>query len=53
MGHVILTSHLLPLLKRTADAGNTVRIVNLASNAHEVSLKLLGSQYFQRLDEIY
>ena len=37
MGHVILTSHLLPILKKTADAGNTVRIVNLASNAHEMA----------------
>ncbi|KAK5117527.1 hypothetical protein LTR62_004949 [Meristemomyces frigidus] len=35
MGHVILTSHLLPLLKKTADKGNKVRIVNTASNAHE------------------
>lgn len=34
-GHVVLTSHLLPLLKKTADAGNTVRIVNLASNLHQ------------------
>ncbi|KAI2827441.1 hypothetical protein CBS133816_6550 [Aspergillus niger] len=32
MGHVVLTSHLLPTLKKTADAGNTVRIVNLSSN---------------------
>lgn len=37
MGHVILTSHLLPLLKKTASAGNTVRIVNQASNAHQSS----------------
>lgn len=35
MGHVILTSHLLPLMKRTAAQGFTVRIVNLASNLHE------------------
>ncbi|KAI7190841.1 retinol dehydrogenase 12, partial [Hortaea werneckii] len=35
MGHVVLTSHLLPLVKKTANAGNTVRIVNLASNAHQ------------------
>ncbi|KAI9703092.1 MAG: hypothetical protein M1820_005964 [Bogoriella megaspora] len=35
MGHVVLTSHLLPLLRKTADAGDKVRIVNLASNAHE------------------
>ncbi|RAL12894.1 retinol dehydrogenase 12 [Aspergillus homomorphus CBS 101889] len=34
MGHVVLTSHLLPTLKKTADAGNTVRIVNLSSNVH-------------------
>nr|POE53364.1 putative oxidoreductase bli-4, mitochondrial [Quercus suber] len=34
-GHVILTSNLLPVLKKTADAGNVVRIVNLASNLHE------------------
>ncbi|RAK98715.1 retinol dehydrogenase 12 [Aspergillus ibericus CBS 121593] len=32
MGHVVLTSHLLPTLKKTADAGETVRIVNLSSN---------------------
>jgi len=35
MGHVILTSHLLPLMKKTASNGNTVRIVNLGSNAHQ------------------
>ncbi|GAB7353394.1 hypothetical protein MBLNU459_g3868t1 [Dothideomycetes sp. NU459] len=34
MGHVVFTSHLLPTLKKTADAGHTVRIVNLASNLH-------------------
>ncbi len=34
MGHVILTSHLLPLMKETAQNGNTVRIVCTASNAH-------------------
>lgn len=34
MGHVVLTSHLLPFLKKTADQGHVVRIVNLASNAH-------------------
>lgn len=34
IGHVILTSHLLPLLKDTAASGNTVRIVNFGSNAH-------------------
>lgn len=35
MGHVVLTSHLLNLMKKTAESGNTVRIVNLASNAHQ------------------
>ncbi|KAI9797816.1 MAG: hypothetical protein M1833_005319 [Piccolia ochrophora] len=35
MGHVILTSHLLPILKDTASKGNVVRIVNQASNAHQ------------------
>ncbi|KAK8091389.1 uncharacterized protein PG998_015204 [Apiospora kogelbergensis] len=35
MGHVVLTSHLLPLMKETAKKGDTVRIVNLASNAHQ------------------
>lgn len=34
MGHVILTSHLLPLLKETSEKGNTVRIVCFGSNAH-------------------
>jgi len=38
MGHVILTSHLLPLIKKTASEGHTVRITNQASNAHEVLL---------------
>lgn len=36
MGHVILTSHLLPLMKKTCEGeGNIVRIVNQASNAHQ------------------
>lgn len=35
MGHVVLTSHLLPLLKSTAEKGNTVRLVQLGSNVHE------------------
>ncbi|KAF2118848.1 hypothetical protein BDV96DRAFT_643016 [Lophiotrema nucula] len=38
-GHVVLTSHLLPTLKATASKGHTVRIVNMASNAHESSPK--------------
>jgi NAD(P)-dependent dehydrogenase (short-subunit alcohol dehydrogenase family) len=32
---VILVSHLLPTLKKTAEKGNTVRIVALGSNAHQ------------------
>ena len=37
MAHVILTSHLLPIMKKTASSGNTVRIVNLGSNAHQAT----------------
>lgn len=33
--HVIMTSHLLPLLKKTAEKGDYVRIVNMTSNLHE------------------
>lgn len=39
IGHVILTSHLLPVLKKTAATGDTVRIVNLGSNAHQSTPK--------------
>jgi NAD(P)-dependent dehydrogenase (short-subunit alcohol dehydrogenase family) len=39
MGHVILTSHLLPVLKSTAEKGDKVRIVQLASNAHQSAPK--------------
>lgn len=34
MGHVVLTSHLLPLMKQTAKNGNIVRISNQSSNLH-------------------
>ncbi|KAG5937000.1 hypothetical protein E4U59_004660 [Claviceps monticola] len=34
MGHAVLTSQLLPLMKKTADAGSVVRIVNVSSNLH-------------------
>ncbi|KAF2210855.1 hypothetical protein CERZMDRAFT_44560 [Cercospora zeae-maydis SCOH1-5] len=34
-GHVLLTSYLLPLLKSTAESGNTVRVTMQASNAHQ------------------
>ena len=36
IGHTILTSKLLPLIKKSASS-NKVRIVNLASNAHQFS----------------
>lgn len=49
MGHVVLTSHLLPLLKKTAEAGNTVRIVNLASNMHQNAPKETA---FASVDEL-
>ncbi|CAL3972856.1 hypothetical protein PZA11_004140 [Diplocarpon coronariae] len=37
VGHVILTSHLLPLIKNTAksNSGDKVRLVMLGSNAHQ------------------
>ncbi|KAM3500959.1 hypothetical protein MY10362_005954 [Beauveria mimosiformis] len=35
IGHAILTSHLLPLMKKTANTGSMVRIVNMSSNLHE------------------
>lgn len=49
MGHVVLTSHLLPLLKSTAEKGNTVRLVQLASNAHQGAPK---DTKFESLDEL-
>lgn len=48
-GHVILTSHLLPLLKKTADAGSKVRIVNLSSSLHESTPKETA---FKDVDEL-
>lgn len=49
MGHAILTSELLPLLKSTADKGDPVRIVNLASNAHQATPK---DTAFESLSEL-
>jgi len=49
IGHVVLTSHLLSLLKKTADAGHTVRIVNLGSNAHQNTPKETA---FASIDEL-
>ncbi|KAK9773023.1 putative Oxidoreductase bli-4 [Seiridium cardinale] len=49
MGHVVLTSHLLPLLKKTAEQGNTVRISNQASNAHQATP---SDTKFESLEEL-
>ncbi|KAJ3540206.1 hypothetical protein NM208_g5162 [Fusarium decemcellulare] len=48
-GHALLTSNLLPLLKKTAEEYGTVRIVNLASNAHQGAPK---DTKFESLDEL-
>ena len=37
MGHTIITSHLLPLLKSTASKDNIVRVVTVASNSHQAA----------------
>ncbi|KAH9908430.1 retinol dehydrogenase 12 [Xylariomycetidae sp. FL2044] len=49
IGHVILTSHLLPLLKKTAEEGNVVRIANQSSNAHQGAP---SDTKFESLDEL-
>jgi NAD(P)-dependent dehydrogenase (short-subunit alcohol dehydrogenase family) len=49
IGHVILTSHLLPLMKKTAEQGHTVRIANQGSNAHE---QAPSDVKFESLDEL-
>ena len=49
IAHVILTSHLLPVLKSTAEKGNTVRISNQASNAHQATP---SDTKFASLDEL-
>lgn len=53
MGHIVLTSHLLPLLRKTASQGNTVRIVNLASNAHESASKDTKSESIEESKKGY
>ncbi|KAF2811975.1 NAD(P)-binding protein [Mytilinidion resinicola] len=53
IGHVVLTSHLLPLLKKTAEQGNTVRIVNLASNTHESAPKETKFESVEELNKDY
>lgn len=49
MSHVIITSHLLPILKKTASSSNTVRIVNQAANAHQLCP---SDTKFASLDEL-
>lgn len=49
MGHVVLTSHLLPLLKKTASPSSTVRIVNQSSNLHQ---QAPSDTKFASLDEL-
>jgi len=51
MGHVVLTSHLLPLMKTTAEKGNVVRIVNLASNLHTSTPKDLKFESLEELNQ--
>lgn len=52
-GHTVLTSHLLPLLKKTADAGNKVRIVNLSSSLHENAPKETAFKDVEELQKNY
>ncbi|KEF59103.1 uncharacterized protein A1O9_03947 [Exophiala aquamarina CBS 119918] len=49
IGHVVLTSHLLPLLKKTSEEKGTVRIQIQASNAHQAAPKDVA---FASLDEL-
>ncbi|KAF4969135.1 hypothetical protein FSARC_3572 [Fusarium sarcochroum] len=49
IGHVLLTSYLLELLKKTAEQHGTVRIVNQASNAHQGAP---SDVKFESLDEL-
>jgi len=49
MGHSILISHLLPVFKKTAEKGNTVRIVLFGSNAHQATP---SDCKFESLDEL-
>ncbi|KAF1965873.1 NAD(P)-binding protein [Bimuria novae-zelandiae CBS 107.79] len=53
IGHVVLTSHLLPVLKETAKKGGKVRIVNLASNLHENAPKETKFESEEELNKDY
>jgi NAD(P)-dependent dehydrogenase (short-subunit alcohol dehydrogenase family) len=48
-GHVVLTSHLMPVMKKTAEKGNVVRIVTVGSNAHQATP---SDCKFESLDEL-
>jgi NAD(P)-dependent dehydrogenase (short-subunit alcohol dehydrogenase family) len=48
-GHVILASHLMPQMKKTAEKGDYVRIVTLGSNAHQATP---SDCKFESLDEL-
>jgi NAD(P)-dependent dehydrogenase (short-subunit alcohol dehydrogenase family) len=48
-GHVVLTSHLLPLIKDTAKKGDKVRIVCTSSNLHE---QAPSDTQFASIDEL-
>ncbi|KAF2156217.1 retinol dehydrogenase 12 [Myriangium duriaei CBS 260.36] len=53
IGHDVITSHLLPVLKKTADAGHTVRIVNLSSNLHESAPSETTFESLEELNKDY
>lgn len=48
-GHVILTSHLLPLLSSTSSPSSPARVVLLSSNAHQGAPKDVK---FESVDEL-
>jgi len=50
-GHVVLTSHLLPLMKKTAETGSVVRITNQASNVHTATPKDTKFESIEELGE--
>lgn len=49
VGHVVLTSYLLPVIKKTAESGDVVRISNQSSNLHRMAPQ---DTKFASLDEI-
>lgn len=52
-GHVVLTSHLLPLIKSTAEKGDIVRLVQLGSNLHEQTPKETKFESVEELNTDY